>query len=102
QGGLGAIIWGGSRDVAEQREIGYPVWSTEITPLTGVGRQDGVEINGDIEIGPILVSAGDLAVADDDGVCFIPRSRISEVVDIVLAKARIDDAAAVKIRATPR
>src|SRR5258707_8226311 len=38
QGEIGAIVAGGVRDVAHSREIGYPVWSTEVTPLTGKWR----------------------------------------------------------------
>ena len=35
QGEAGAIDSGGVRDIAHTRASGYPVWSTEITPLTG-------------------------------------------------------------------
>jgi regulator of RNase E activity RraA len=32
-----------------------------------------MEINGPVQIGEVRVAAGDLVVADDTGVCFIPR-----------------------------
>ncbi|HEX5140795.1 MAG TPA: RraA family protein [Dehalococcoidia bacterium] len=79
QGEAGAIISGGIRDVAHSRRVGYPVWSTEVTPVTGKWRIQAVEINGDIEIAGIRVSPGDIVVADDTGVCFIPRDRAAEV-----------------------
>jgi regulator of RNase E activity RraA len=31
------------------------------------------EMNGPVQIGEVRVAAGDLVVADDTGVCFIPR-----------------------------
>jgi 4-hydroxy-4-methyl-2-oxoglutarate aldolase len=49
QGSRGAIIWGGCRDIAELREIDYPVWSTAVTPITGVGRVESEIINGDVQ-----------------------------------------------------
>src|SRR5690606_33823402 len=47
QGEEGAIIWGGVRDVAHSRSVGYPMWSAEVTPVTGKWRIQTVEINGD-------------------------------------------------------
>lgn len=99
QGALGAVIWGGCRDVAELRQIGYPVWSTAVTPVTGVGRVDGVELNGTLELGHVLVACGDIVVADDDGVCIIPRDRAAEVAERVARKAAADARRAARIRA---
>jgi 4-hydroxy-4-methyl-2-oxoglutarate aldolase len=90
QGAAGAVIWGGCRDVAEMRRIGYPVWSTAITPITGVGRVDGVAINGELKLGDHPVHPGDIIVADDDGVCIIPRERAVDVLAWATARARND------------
>jgi regulator of RNase E activity RraA len=98
QGSLGAVIRGGCRDVAELRAIGYPVWSTEVTPITGVGRQDSAVINGEVEIDGIGVRCGDIVVADDDGVCFVPADRAEEVVESVRARAAVDESRAEVIR----
>src|SRR5712671_3892702 len=72
QGEVGAIVQGGVRDVAHSRALGYPVWASDITPVTGKWRLETVEINGPVQIGEVRVAAGDLVVADDTGVCFIP------------------------------
>src|SRR6185295_6127326 len=69
QGEAGAIISGGIRDVAHQRSVGYPVWSTEVTPVTGKWRIQAQEINGDVQICGVRVSRGDIVLADDTGVC---------------------------------
>lgn len=92
QGEVGAIVEGGIRDVAHSRSIGFPVWSTEITPVTGKWRIQTIEINGDIQMAGIRVSCGDIVFADSTGVCFIPIQRASEV----LAKAKAVVAAEAK------
>jgi regulator of RNase E activity RraA len=80
-GEVGAIVEGGIRDIAHSRSVGYPLWATEITPLTGKWRIETVEINGDVEIAGVRVSCGDLVFADDTGVCFIPMARAQEVLE---------------------
>ena len=86
QGEAGAIVSGGIRDVAHSRSVDYPLWASEITPVTGKSRLETVEINGDVEIGGIRVSPGDIVVADDTGVCFIPRDRAEEVLRLCTKK----------------
>jgi len=88
QGEVGAIVQGGIRDVAHQRAVGYPIWASDITPLTGKWRLETAEINGPVEIGSIQVHPGDLVVADDTGVCFIPRDLILQVLEAAEQKAR--------------
>jgi regulator of RNase E activity RraA len=63
------------------------MWSTEVTPVTGKWRVETVEINGDIEVQGVRVSPGDIVLADDTGVCFIPRARAPEVLLLARAKA---------------
>ena len=85
-------MFGGVRDVAHSRRIGYPVWSTEITPSTGKWRVETVEINGVVQIGGVRVSPGDIVLADDTGVCFIPRDRAEQVLELARKKSAIEDA----------
>lgn len=91
QGEAGAIVSGGIRDLAHSRSVDYPLWSTEVTPVTGKSRLETVEINGDIEIAGIRVSPGDIVLADDTGVCFIPRERAQEVLALCLAKGAAEE-----------
>jgi regulator of RNase E activity RraA len=87
QGEMGAIVSGGVRDVPHSRAVDYPVWSSEITPVTGKWRIETVEINGDVEIFGIRVRCGDLVIADDTGVCFVPIERAAEVLAQAQKKA---------------
>jgi 4-hydroxy-4-methyl-2-oxoglutarate aldolase len=90
-GERGAIVMGGVRDVAQSRAVGYPVWANEITPVTGKWRLETVEINGTVMIGEVRVAAGDLVVADDTGVCFIPRDNIMQVLEACEKKQKGED-----------
>ena len=91
QGEVGAIVQGGVRDIAHSRAVGYPVWASDITPVTGKWRLETVEINGPIQIGEVRVSPGDLVVADDTGVCFIPRDLVLEVLEAAEQKAKAEE-----------
>ena len=91
QGEVGAIVMGGVRDVAHSRAVGYPIWASDITPVTGKWRIETVEINGPIEIGHVRVAPGDLVIADDTGVCFIPRDFVLEVLEASERKAKAED-----------
>jgi regulator of RNase E activity RraA len=92
QGETGAIVFGGIRDVAHSRRVGYPVWSTEVTPVTGKWRIETIEINGEIEVAGIRVAPGDIVLADDTGVCFIPRARAAEVLELARKKSAAEEA----------
>jgi len=90
QGEIGAIVHGGVRDVAHSRAIGYPIWASDLTPVTGKWRIETVEINGPVQIGETLIAPGDLVIADDTGVCFIPRDVVLEVLDNAEQKAKAE------------
>ncbi|MCZ7538165.1 MAG: hypothetical protein M5T61_20990 [Acidimicrobiia bacterium] len=80
KGELGAVVDGGIRDVSRSRELGFPVWAREVSPITGKWRIETVEVNGSVEIGGVRVSPGDVVVADSTGVCFIPLDALESVV----------------------
>jgi regulator of RNase E activity RraA len=76
----GNIVDCGVRDIAEMRNLDYPVWSRGITPITGKFRFEAIEINGPIVCAGVQISPGDLVVADDTGVVFVPQKFIGEVI----------------------
>jgi regulator of RNase E activity RraA len=92
EGATGAIIDGGYRDVGHGRSIGFPVWSSDVTPVTGKWRSEVAEVGGSVTIAGLAVSAGDLAIADETGVVFVPRDAIGEVVERVEAISQAEAA----------
>src|SRR5579872_6662862 len=79
RGYAGAVIDGGVRDVAYLRKIEFPVYPTGIVPSTSVhhyrfaGAQIPVVCNG------VPVNAGDIVVADSDGVVVVPRTQAQQM-----------------------
>jgi len=93
QGEIGAVVDGGARDVDHSRAIGLPLWSRSVSPLTGKWRVETVAVNKTVTICGVTVHPGDLVLADETGVCFIPLERAAEI----LQRAQ-KNAAAEKIR----
>jgi 4-hydroxy-4-methyl-2-oxoglutarate aldolase len=79
QGEIGAVVDGGARDVDHSRAIGLPVWSKSVSPITGKWRVETVAINKPVAICGVTVNPGDVVLADETGICFIPRERAGEV-----------------------
>lgn len=82
QGEIGAVIDGGARDVDHSRAIGLPVWSRSVSPITGKWRVETIAVNKPVMICGIAVNPGDLVLADEVGVCFIPRERATDVLQM--------------------
>ena len=82
RGYAGAVIDGGVRDVAYLRKIAFPVFATGIVPSTSVhhyrfaGSQIPVLCNG------VSVNAGDIVVADSDGVAVVPKAQAQAVLTV--------------------
>ncbi|MDQ0773636.1 4-hydroxy-4-methyl-2-oxoglutarate aldolase [Streptomyces aurantiacus] len=76
----GAVVDGAVRDVAQSRRRGFPIWSRDISPETGKWRGSSVEINATIAVAGVTVEPGDLVIADETGVCFVPVALASEVI----------------------
>jgi regulator of RNase E activity RraA len=91
QGEAGAIVDGAVRDIDHSRKIGYPVWSSSVSPITGKWRIETVAVNKPVSIAGIEVRPGDLVVADECGVCFVPFARAPEVLAIAQRLARSEE-----------
>jgi regulator of RNase E activity RraA len=88
----GVIVDGGVRDLDDVRRVGLSVWSRGTTPVTGKCRLEAISVNRPACVGGVQVRPGDLVVADDTGVCFVPTELIDSVVERVLEVAS-DEAA---------
>lgn len=88
RGVAGIIIDGPCTDIQAIREIGLPVYSTGLSPITTKLLGLGGEINTPIQCGGVVIKPGDLILGDDNGVLVI-----DEKVDLedILAKAEEDE-----------
>ena len=91
QGEAGAIVDGAVRDIDHSRSIGYPVWCSSVSPITGKWRIQTVAINRPVSICGISVSPGDLVIADEVGVCFVPFERAAEVLAVAQRLTKRED-----------
>jgi len=87
-GVAGCIVDGAVRDLGEIRALGLPVWSRSVTPVTGKWRLQAVSVNRPVACAGVQVRPGDLALADETGVCFVPAELAGQVVERVLEVAR--------------
>ena len=99
QGEAGAVVDGAVRDIDHSRAIGYPVWSCGVSPVTGKWRIETVAVNKPVTIAGIAVRPGDLVVADECGVCFIPLSRAAEVLQVARSIALSEETRMKKLAA---
>ena len=90
QGIAGAIIDSTIRDVAEIRELRFPVFCLGAHPAA-TGKSDPGEIDVEIVCGGVRVRPGDFIAGDDDGVVVVPREIAQQVADSASAVAEKEE-----------
>jgi 5-oxopent-3-ene-1,2,5-tricarboxylate decarboxylase/2-hydroxyhepta-2,4-diene-1,7-dioate isomerase len=88
RGAAGVIIDGAVRDVPFIRGMAMPVFARSATgppsPLTPI------DVNVPVNCGGAAVVPGDIVVADDDGVCIVPRERAEELARICVEHEELE------------
>jgi 3-hexulose-6-phosphate synthase/6-phospho-3-hexuloisomerase len=83
RGVAGVVIDGAARDIDSILEIGFPVFSRNVSPNAGEPKGHG-EIGVEVVVGGQKIRPGDWLVGDLNGLVVIPRERAQEVANRAL------------------
>ena len=85
----GFVVDGVIRDLAETRENRFPVFARGVVPKPGAKKCIS-PLNEPITCGGVVVNAGDIIVADEEGIAVIPKAQALEAFVIAQKRAHKD------------
>jgi 4-hydroxy-4-methyl-2-oxoglutarate aldolase len=87
----GLVMGAGLRDTRELRDMGFPAWTAHVSAQGTVKATPGA-VNVPVVLGGQIIRPGDAIVADDDGVCVVPRPDVATAVTASAARVAKEDA----------
>lgn len=87
----GTVVHGVCRDTREADAAGYPLFALGRFMRTGKDRVQVDAVGGPVSVAGVRVSPGDIVVADQDGVVFVPAGRAAEVFERALIMQAVEE-----------
>lgn len=98
RGGNGAVIDGFTRDSAEIRALGFPLFCRGRHMSDLLYHRTIVALNQPVTCGEVEVRPGDLILGAEDGVLAVPKAHVDDVVREAYEKSRTESQVRVALR----
>jgi len=95
---VGCVIDGVTRDIDEYKQLNLPVYGKGFIQQSIRNRCACAGYAIEVQLGGVPVRPGDLVMADENGVCVVPKARMAEVLEFAKLFKSIEDTVVEAVR----